>query len=318
MTAPVRIGVLGCSAFAQRRMIPAFLASADVTLAAVASRDKAKAEALAGELGCRAVHGYEALLADPEIDAVYTPLPAALHAEWVEASLLAGKHVLAEKPLTLNRNRTAALLELAGELGLALLENVMFVHHSQHAAVRKLVADGMIGELRSFRAEFAIPRQPDGDIRYNPQLGGGALWDTGVYPVRAALHLLEAELTVAGATLTGPGFDVDTRGAALLSTVDGVPAQLAFGLEHGYRNTYELSGTEGRITLERVFTPPADYEPTVLLERDSVPHRITLPADDQVANTVAAFAAAVRVGAAPHDNYLEQARLLEEILIAAL
>lgn len=314
MEGPVRLGVLGCASIARRRMLPAFAASPRVELTAVASRDPAKAGALAREYGCRAVHGYDALLADEEIQAVYLPLPAALHAEWTEAALRAGKHVLVEKPMTTGRERSAELLRLAAGRGLALMENVMFVHHSQHAAVRALVADGAIGKLRSLRAEFAIPRQPDGDIRYRPELGGGALWDTGVYPVRAALYFLGPGQEVVGAALTrGAGEEVDTAGAALLRTPDGVLAQLSFGLDHGYRNAYELCGSRGRITVGRAFTPPADHAPVLLLERDSVPEEIRLPADDQVAGTVAAFADAVRGGRKPDDSPVAQAELLDAI-----
>ncbi|MFI5807672.1 Gfo/Idh/MocA family protein [Streptomyces sp. NPDC051561] len=315
MTAgPVRVGVLGCAAIARRRMIPAFAACDQVELVAVASRDGARAAELAGQYGCRGVEGYEALLADDGIEAVYVPLPAALHARWTEAALRAGKHVLAEKPLTLDPVTTAALMRLAAERGLALRENVMFVHHSQHEAVGKLVADGAIGELRSLRAEFSIPRQSAGDIRYDETLGGGALWDTGVYPVRAALHFLGPELEVAGAALVrGAGERVDTSGAVLLRTRRGVLAQLAFGLDHGYRNTYELCGSEGRITVDRAFTPPEDFRPVLRLERHSEPSEVTLPADPQMANTVADFVAAVRGGAAPDGRLLEQAELLDAI-----
>jgi len=312
---PVRIGVLGCAAIARRSMLPAFAAAASTEVAAVASRDAAQADALAKEYDCRAVHGYAALLRDDTVQAVYLPLPAALHADWVEAALWAGKHVLAEKPLTTDRNRSARLLELASSLGLALMENVMFIHHSQHAQVRQLVADGAIGELRAFQSAFAVPRLPDHDIRYRPELDGGALWDTGVYPVRAALHLLGPGLQVAGATLTrGTGYAVHTAGTALLRSPLGISAQLTFGLDHAYRNVYELWGSEGRITVDRVFTPPADHAPVLRLENRSGLREIRLHPDDQVANTVTAFVAAVHMGAAPREDCLAQADLLHEVL----
>jgi predicted dehydrogenase len=310
----VRIGVLGCADIALRRMLPALAASADAELVAVASRDADRAEETARTYGCRAVHGYAELLALDEVQAVYVPLPAALHAEWVEAALLMGKHVLAEKPLTTDRDQTAALVALARRRGLALLENVMFVHHGQHAEVRRLHADGAIGELRSFHAAFAIPPLPAHNIRYRADLGGGALWDVGVYPVRAALHFIDAELAVVGAVLSsGPGREVDTAGAALLRTRDGVSAQLTFGMEHAYRSTYELCGSEGRITVNRAFTPPAGHRPVLRLERGSHTEDIELVPDDQVARTVAAFVAAVRAAAPPDDVVVRQSELLDAI-----
>ncbi|MFE9427179.1 Gfo/Idh/MocA family protein [Kitasatospora sp. NPDC006697] len=308
---PIRIGVLGCADIAVRRMLPAMLAADDIEVAAVASRDAAKAASTAHRFAASPVHGYAALLDRSDLDAVYVPLPAALHAEWVERALLAGKHVLAEKPLTTELPRTRALLELAADRGLVLLENVMFVHHGQHAAVRRLLADGAIGELRSFRATFTVPRLPDGDIRYQPELGGGALWDTGVYPVRAALHLLGGPLEVLAAASAGR--EVDTSGAALLRTPQGVTAQLDYGLDHGYRSSYELCGSEGRITVDRAFTPPAGFRPAVRLERRTGAEPVDLPAEDQVAATVAAFAAAVRSGAPADPDLLRQAELLATI-----
>jgi NDP-hexose-3-ketoreductase len=315
---PLRIGVMGCADIARRRMMPAMAASADVDLVAVASRRPDRAAEAARQYGCRPVPGYAALLRDPEVQAVYVPLPAALHAEWVEKALRAGKHVLAEKPLTTRYDRTADLLALARASGLALMENVMFVHHPQHATVRRMVAEGIIGEVRSFRAEFTVPRRAADDIRHRPELGGGSLWDTGVYPVRAALHLLGPDVALVAAVLSrGEQDRVDTAGAALLRTPDGTTAQIAFGLDHGYRSVYEICGSEGRLTVEHAFTPPADHCPVLRLEGRFGREDIVLPAADQVALALGGFAEAVRAGAGPADVYRLQAGILEEVGAAA-
>lgn len=314
MTEPVRIGVMGCADIARRRMLPAFAAATDVEIAAIASRDLAKAAPLAAEHGCRAVGGYDELLADASVMAVYLPLPPALHAGWIEAALLAGKHVLAEKPMTIDAASTTSLLALAASRGLVLMENLSFVHHSQHAAVRALLEDGTIGELRSLHAAFTVPLRSGDDIRYRSDLGGGALWDTGVYPVRVALDFLGTSLRVAGAVQwRRPEFPVDTGGAALLVDRGGVSAQLTFGLDHGYRSAYRLDGSKGSISVERAFTPPANYEPVVLVEDRSGTRVVRLRAEDQVANTVASFAAAVRSGARPNDDSRYQAELIDAI-----
>ncbi|MGW3953173.1 Gfo/Idh/MocA family protein [Streptomyces sp. NPDC004752] len=315
MTGPLRLGVIGCAGIAVRRMLPAFAACPDIEIAAVASRDRAKARQVAERFGCRPVHGYAELLELDDIQAVYVPLPAALHARWTEAALRTGRHVLAEKPLTTDHRRTAELLELADRRGLVLMENVMFVHHPLHRAVGRLVADGAIGELRTFHAVFTIPPLPDHDIRYDPELGGGALADVGIYPLRAALHLLGDGLDVVGARLTrGPGRRVETSGAALLGTPGTVTAQITFGMEHAYRSSYQLWGSEGGITVDRAFTPPADHVPVIGLHRGGTAEEIRLEPHDQVAATVAAFAAAVRTGTAPDTGAtLRQAELLDEI-----
>ncbi|CAL9650278.1 oxidoreductase [Streptomyces sp. DH-12] len=312
--APLRIGVLGCAEIARRRMLPAFAACPDTHLTAVASRDPERARATAEPYGARPVHGYQDLLEQDDVDAVYVPLPAALHRTWVEAALRCGKHVLAEKPLTTDDRATARLLRLARDRGLALAENTMFVHHPQHTAVRELVDAGAIGELRSLRAEFSVPRFPAGDIRHQPGLGGGALWDTGVYPVRAALHLLGPQLQAVGAVLTeDPALGVDTHGAALLRTPSGTTAHLSFGLDHGYASVYELCGSRGRLTVDRAFTPPADHPPLLRIETREGRRDIRLDPFDQVAAAVAAFAEAAATGAPPDPATLRQAGLLAAV-----
>ncbi|MGI5237971.1 Gfo/Idh/MocA family protein [Dactylosporangium sp. CA-139066] len=316
--ATVRIGVLGCADIALRRMLPAIAARPGVAVAAIASRDPAKAAEHARRYGCRAVSGYAELLDRDDVDAVYVPLPTGLHAEWVAAALRAGKHVLAEKPLTTDAARTERLLAEAAARGLVLMENVMFVHHAQHGAVRRLMAAGAIGEPRSLHATFAIPKLPDDNIRYRPELGGGALWDVGVYPVRAALHIFGPDLRVAGAVLSaGSARRVDISGAALLATPSGVTAQLSFGLEHAYVSAYQVRGSAGHITVDRAFTPPADDVAVLLVTRGSVTEEVRLAPDDQVGNTVDAFAQAVRAGNYHDPDCLRQARLLDAVRAAA-
>ncbi len=299
----LRLGVLGCASVAVARILPAVAGLATVELTAVASRRPGVAEAVTSRYGGRPVTSYEELLGLPEVEAVYVPLPPALHAPWVERALLAGKHVLAEKPLTTNPEDTARLVDLAEARGIVLRENYMFPHHSQHSAVRELVAEGIIGDLRAFAAVFAIPPRPARDIRHRPDLGGGALLDVGGYPVRAAQLFLGSELAVAGASLRyDRTYGVDIGGGVLLRRQDGVPAQLTFGMEHAYTSWYELLGSDGRIRVEHVFTPPAQHRPVLRLERQDHREERILPADDQVANALTAFARQIRSGSAAADR----------------
>ena len=317
MSSDVRVGVLGCASVALRRMLPALGEADGVTLTAVASRDPARARDVARRFGCAAAGGYDDLLDRPDIDAVYVPLPTGLHAEWVRRALAAGKHVLAEKPLTTDHDTALSLVEQARKAGLLLLENFMFLHHSQHAAVRRLVADGRIGELRVCTAHFGIPPLAANDVRYRPDLGGGALLDVGVYPIRAAQLLLGDELEVVGAVRrTDPARGVDVGGHALLSTPSGVTAELAFGFEHAYRSSYVLWGDRGRLTLDRAFTPGPAWQPVVRIESQDRVEELTLPPDHQFRNIAEFFARTIRQGGdfgAAGAEILRQARLVEAV-----
>lgn len=292
------LGVLGCADIARRRTLPAAVAEPSVRLVAVASRDGAKAAGFAAEFGCAAVQGYERLLLLEDVEAVYIPLPVALHAEWIEAALRAGKHVLAEKPLAPDAATAARLVRLAHESGLLLVENYMFTHHAQHRAVRELLDDGAIGELRAFSAAFTIPALPPDDIRNRPELGGGALLDVAGYPIRAAELFLGDGLEVVASVLRhDPATGVDAGGAALLRTPSGVTAQLTFGIDHAYRSSYELWGSTGHLTVDRAFTPPPDHRPLVRVERADGTREHLLDPDDQFARVISAFARGVRAGA---------------------
>ncbi|MEU3722500.1 Gfo/Idh/MocA family oxidoreductase [Streptomyces sp. NPDC031705] len=318
----LRIGIMGCADIAWRRTLPAVEGNPAVEVAAIASRSRESAVRFTDRFGGVPVEGYDALLERDDVDAVYIPLPGRLHAEWVSRALEAGKHVLVEKPLTASREDTVRLVADARARGLVLLENYMFLYHSQHTAVRKALADGAIGEVREFTSAFTIPPKPAGDIRYQRAVGGGAFLDFGGYPVRAAQYFLGSDLKVVGAVFRHDrSRGVVLSGSVLLCTPEGVPARLTFGMEHSYRNTYSLSGSTGRIVLDRAFTPPETYQPVMRVERQDHQEQFVLPADHQFANVVDTFAGAVLRGLDVREHQegsLRQAALVEEIRAHAL
>ncbi|MEV4636651.1 Gfo/Idh/MocA family oxidoreductase [Actinoplanes sp. NPDC049548] len=317
----LRVGVLGCASIARRKMLPALVADPSVDLVAVASRTADRAAEFAALFGCAGVTGYDELLARSDIDAVYIPLPAGLHAEWVRAALEAGKHVLVEKPAVTSSADAVALVELAAKRDLLLMESFMFLYHGQHAAVADLVASGAIGETRAFTSDFGIPPLPAGDIRNDAALGGSALADVGVYPLRAAQLFLGPDLEVVGATSTvDPALGVDVAGAVLLRNPAGVTAQLSYGFTHMYRSMYALWGGTGRLELHRAFTPPDSWQPVLRIERQSVVEERTLPADSQFPNVVRAFTAAIqdRAAAQAHGaDLVRQAALVDAVRAAS-
>lgn len=194
---PMRWGILGCARISRRGLIPGIAASRTGVVHGLASRDPATASAWAGEFGIpRSYGGYEPLLADAEIDAVYIPLPNELHRPWVLAAADAGKHVLSEKPLALDAAEARAMASHCRERGVLLMEAFMWRHQPRSLDLRARVAAGEIGELRLVRSSFSFPIEA-GDWRLDPARGGGALWDVGCYGVSTARFF-------AGGPLPGP------------------------------------------------------------------------------------------------------------------
>ncbi|MFJ3594710.1 oxidoreductase [Streptomyces sp. CB02488] len=312
------IAILGAADIAWRRTAPALLRCPALRVVAVASRTPDKARAFADRFGIEAVTGYQRLLEREDIQAVYIPLPNALHEQWADAALRAGKHVLVEKSLTASTAAAAGLARTARERGLAFMENFAFLHHTQHDRVRELVAEGAIGTPRVLTASFGIPRTDGELIRYSRELAGGALRETGCYPIRAARLFLGTDIEVVGARLRyEEDGGCDMAGSVLLADGAGVTAQCDFGLDHAYRNTYALWGSEGRIEVDWAFTPPPDTRPLLRLRRGDHAEEWTLPAADQFLRAVSAFARACADPAAhtSHaDDAVRQASLIESVL----
>lgn len=314
--AKLRIGVMGCASIAQRSVIPAVLLCDELKLIAVASRTEERAKEFAASFGCDSVVGYDKLLERADIDAIYMPLPTGLHEEWVTKSLQAGKHVLVEKSLAMDHSSGRRMVDLARASNLLLMENFMFLYHSQHEFVRDLVAAGEIGELRSFRSSFGFPPLPINNFRYNKALGGGALLDAAAYTIRASQLFLGEDLVVKAANLISPdGQEVDIYGGAYLSNAAGAFAEVSFGFDNYYQCNYELWGSKGKIIAQRAFTPGPDFRPTITLEQQSQQFNHEVHADNHFVNILKEFARCVRE-AAFGDKYKEvenQSKLLSQV-----
>ena len=227
----VRWGILGVSMFATRRMVPAMQRGRDLTVAAIASRSKDKAEKAARDLNIpRAYGSYEELLADPEIDAVYIPLPNHMHVPYSIKAAEAGKHVLCEKPIALNAAEARALLDARDRTGVLIQEAAMIRVHPRWLATRAELAKGSagkIGELRSIVSSFGYHLRQRDNVRYRRDMGGGTLLDVGFYPVSISRFCFGAEPTRVLASLTTePETGVDILAAAMLEF-----AERAFDLQ---------------------------------------------------------------------------------------
>ena len=290
MSPAVRIGVLGCANIADRNVIPSIKSMAQFELVAVASRTLEKAKRYASKFNCEAIQGYQNLIDRDDINALYIPLPIGLHHEWVTKGLSSGKHILSEKSLAVDYDSAQKMVAVARKNSKVLMENFMFVHHSQHQFVRDQLCRGEIGEIQCFRSSFGFPPFPENNIRYDKALGGGALLDAGTYTLKASQFILQDKLSVKSAFLKyEKSRDVDTGGGALLVSKSGVFSQVAFGFDNFYQCNYEIWGSKGKITAERAFTAGPGIRPRVVVEKQDERHEYTLAADNHFVKILAYF-----------------------------
>jgi predicted dehydrogenase len=298
----LRWGLLG-TARINRRVIPPLRTSAGSRLLAVASRDPARAAAYAREWGIERAHGsYEALLADPEIDVVYIPLPNHLHAEWAIRAARAGKHVLCEKPLALSVAEVDAMEAAARHSGVVLAEAFMYRHHPQTLAVKEQVDGGAIGTVRFVRGTFSFPLGRPDDVRLRPEWGGGCLRDVGCYPLSFTRYLLGREpVEVFGSQVLGPT-GIDETFAGQLVFPGGVLAQIDAGFRSAFRTEMEVVGTEGTIRVRQPWRPEGQG---VLLTRGSETEEIAVGGEDRYRLEIEDLAECARTGRAPRVSLAE-------------
>jgi xylose dehydrogenase (NAD/NADP) len=245
-------GVLSTAAINDNVLAAARL-SDRVVVAAVASRDQSRAEAYARERGIeRAYGGYDALLADPAVEAVYISLPNGLHVEWSIRALEAGKHVLCEKPLDRRLERVEDAFDTAEREDRFLMEGFMYRHHPQTKRLVELVQDGAIGQVRLVRAAFSFSLALLGDVRMRPELDGGALMDVGCYCVSASRLLGGEPESVTGTQVVG-STGVDVRFAGTLAFADDVVGHFDCAFDLPYRAVLEVVGSDGAVRVSDPF-----------------------------------------------------------------
>ena len=312
----IRIGILGCAKIARRSMAPAILQLKDrFELLAVASRDAEKASEFAREFTCEAVTGYAALVARPDLDALYVPLPTGLHREWVGRAIAAGKHVYVEKSFAPTLAQTEELVASARHAAVAVMEGYMFQYHRQQAVVAGWLRQGLIGEVRHFHGSFGFPPLPADDFRYDDALGGGVLMDAAGYPLRAAHRLLGDDLEVHGAAVHR-GSGTALWGSAFLANPSGVGASIAFGFDNFYQCRYELWGSRGKLVAERAYTAGAAFSPRLLLESVDGGRELLVEPDNHFVAALRAFSQAITEPKHREELYqqiLVQSRSLQKI-----
>ena len=323
----LRWGILSTANIAIEKVIPGIQKAARCEVAAIGSRDADRARRAADRLGIPRVHGsYEALLADPEIDAVYIPLPNHLHAQWTIAAARAGKHVLCEKPLALTAADAQGMLDACDAGGVRLMEAFMYRLHPSWVAVRQLVSSGRIGRLVAVDSWFSYFNDDATNIRNIRDYGGGALFDIGCYSVNLSRMLFGAEpVRVKSSLIRDPLTGVDVLTTGILEFPDGAASfTCATRAEDDQR--VHVYGTEGRISVGIPFNIPPDRPTQVFLSVGGDPpvdpntEVLTFPTADPYAVEAERFAAAILDNGqtpTPPEDAVANLRVIERIFAAA-
>jgi D-xylose 1-dehydrogenase (NADP+, D-xylono-1,5-lactone-forming) len=290
-------GIMGCGRIATNAVAPAINWSANGHLVAVASRDRNVAAAKARELGAaRAYAPYEAMLGDPDVDAVYIGLPNGLHEEWAVRCAQAGKHVLCEKSLTMTLASARRMAAAFAPRGLRLVDAFMYRHHPQWSLVRSLLDERAIGKLCMLRVGFCYRLDNADDHRWSAALGGGALWDLTCYGVNVARFVTKAEpVRVAAFADSRTPQRVDALTQVSLELADGVLASLTGSMRGGSDQSVIIDGDQGTLELSRAFLPRWDPTCVVLRRPGRVPEerRIEVEGANEYLHEVEHFASLV-------------------------
>jgi predicted dehydrogenase len=298
----VKWGVLGVAGIAVKKAIPGMQKGDWSEIAAIASRDPRKAKNAAKPLGIAKAHGsYEAMLADPEIEAIYNPLPNHLHVPWSIKAAEAGKHVLCEKPLSLSVAEARELLYARERTGVKIGEAFMVKTHPQWLRVRQLIRKGVIGELRAIVGAFSYFNRDPQNVRNNPEWGGGGLMDIGCYPITTSRFIFgEEPVRVCGLIERDPDFRTDRLTSAMMEFPSGHSVFTCSTQLVPYQRMQFL-GTKGRIEIKIPFNAPNDRPCELFIDdgRDLFGGGITtemIPACDQYTVQGDAFSRAIREG----------------------
>lgn len=318
MTSPVKFGILGCGRIVERGLVPGLAESPLAELFAIASQRPGVAADRAGKYGVpRAYDSYEALLDDPDVQAVYIPCTGDQHHRWTLAAARAGKHVLCEKPLARSVAEAQQMVDACKDAGVILQEAFMWRHHPRTQLARELLGAGAIGELRLIIASFSFDVDRS-DWRLRPEKGGGAMWDIGCYGVNCSRFFTAAEPIDLHARACWWNSGVDMSMQIALAFPGDVLANIDCSFEAPYRCRAELVGTNGRILLEDAFLPKPD---SVLLlqrgtERDAIIEVERTEPANQYACQVTDFCRAIEAGrlVPPAENGLANMHVLEQAL----
>ena len=312
----VKIGALACSSIARRSTIPAIIKSGRFELTHVASRSSKKAFEISGSFGFQ-VCGYEDVINNGDIEAVYISLPVGLHYEWGRKVVQSGKHLLMEKTFTDDLEKAEEIISLAGRKNVIAMENVAYVYHPLYKKIQALINSGEIGRLRHIEAYFGFPSLSKGNIRSKMDLGGGAMLDAMVYPLSFCLNTMARPPKSWNANIIRDSSDsVDSRGFLQINW-DDCSAQIGYGFGFMYRNYYLVWGEKGYLYADRVFSRPSKLKGDIVVLKEGRTERVQIEGVDQFEIMVRAFADKIngtdRSGLNEKENILNRMEIISKM-----
>lgn len=318
----MKFGIIGTGYIANKAFIPALYTANDAELTAVADAMPERAKSTAQNHGAVFFEKPEELLSSDKIDALYIATPNSEHVDLCIEAAKSGKHIICEKPLAPDFESAEKMVNACKENNVALLEGFSYQFHTQHKKLKEFVNSGAIGEPVNFQAWFGFPPLPDNNPRWVKSLGGGALLDAGTYTVHSARAFFGTDADVLGAKLSiVDGREVEVYGSALLGFDGAKTANLNFGFKHYYRNSYAIWGTEGLIYLNRAFSIPGNFMPSLVIERQSYREEHQLAPCDQFKEEIEIFVknhGDAEQRQAWYNDALNQARTLDGIRNSSL
>jgi NDP-hexose-3-ketoreductase len=284
----INIGIIGCSSIANKTVLPVIKSNSLFNLVKVGSRSIEKGKIFADKFNC-AYGTYEDVLKDPIIDAIYVSVPSGLHYEWGKKVVEAGKHLLLEKPFTDTYEHSKNIIDIAEKNNLIAMEGLVYVYHPYYIKLKELIDQGTIGKVRLIESSFGFPYLPDNDVRNMANIGGGAILDNLIYPLSVSLDILGGQIeNINYNIIYDDRLKVDKRGFLRIDYPDSA-ANITYGFGFYYKNTIDIWGSEGMISIDRAFTKPFDMSTEIVLKKDYKTQTISVEPANQFLLMLDAF-----------------------------
>ncbi|MDP2704167.1 MAG: Gfo/Idh/MocA family oxidoreductase [bacterium] len=312
----MKFGIIGCSRVAQKGMIPAICGSSIAELAMIGSRDKEKAKETASRFHCGTFGTYEDVINNKDIDVVYVSLPNSMHEEWSIKAANAGKHVICEKPAAISYASARKMVQAAKDNNVRLLEGYMFRYHPQHAKVKSLIREGVLGELVRFEGVLGYPMPEKGSTMMQKELAGGSLQGSAGYPVSASRMIFEEEpISIFCRLEIDPESGVDVKTDILLEYSNKKSAFASSIFGSYFQSTYNVLGTKACVKMGRAYAVPRDMGTKIFLDIDDKVEETVIEPADHFRIMLDDFCGEILKGAKSvkkyEDELLAQARVLE-------